>query len=241
MFASLLSVGMFRRLGRLQLPSQCRVCHAWPAQPVCEACVGQFAQPQPRCRTCAMPLPFQQPGVLRQCGACLKKPPPLERCLAAVAYAYPWSGLIQDFKFHAEPGLVRSFATLLRAAPWVEPALEAADLLLPMPLSPRRMKERGYNQALLLARRLEPRKTRADLLLRIQDTPAQHTLKRSARLTALDHAFVVEPLLISALKGRSVVLVDDVMTTGTSLFTAARVLKAAGAAQVTGLVVARTE
>jgi ComF family protein len=178
---------------------------------------------------------------MRHCGACLKNPPPLDRCLAAVAYAYPWQTLIQDYKFHAEPGLVRSFATLLRAAPWVEPALDEADLLLPMPLSATRLKERGYNQALLLARQLEPKKTRADLLIRIQDTPAQHTLKRAERLTALNHAFAVEPLLASALKGQRVVLVDDVMTTGASLYTAARVLKAAGASQVTGLVVARTE
>jgi len=178
---------------------------------------------------------------MRHCGACLKHPPPLDSCLAAVAYAYPWSTLVQDFKFHAEPGLARSFAMLLRAAPWVEPALDEANLLLPMPLSTTRLKERGYNQALLLARALEPTKTRADILLRIQDTPAQHTLKRSERLTVLNHAFAVEPLLADTLRGQRVVLVDDVMTTGASLFTAARVLKAAGVSAVTGLVVARTE
>jgi ComF family protein len=219
------------------LPSQCRVCHAWPSQPVCEACINQFAQPHTRCISCALPLP----AGMRHCGACLKNPPPLDSCLAAVAYAYPWQTLIQDYKFHAEPGLVRSFATLLRAAPWVEPALDEADLLLPMPLSTTRLKERGYNQALLLARALEPTKTRADLLLRIQDTPAQHTLKRAERLTALNHAFAVEPLLADTLRGKRVVLVDDVMTTGASLYTAARALKAAGASRVTGLVVARTE
>ncbi|MDR3370465.1 ComF family protein [Rhodoferax sp.] len=237
MFAKLISGVLPQGLKLSALPSQCRVCHSWPAQPVCEACVGQFAQPHPRCISCALPLP----AGMRHCGACLKNPPPLDRCLAAVAYAYPWQTLIQDYKFHAEPGLVRSFATLLRAAPWVEPALDEADLLLPMPLSAVRLKERGYNQALLLARQLEPKKTRADVLLRIQDTPAQHTLKRAERLTALNHAFAVEPLLASVLKGLRVVLVDDVMTTGASLYTAARVLKTAGASHVTGLVIARTE
>lgn len=224
-----------------RLPSQCRVCHSWPSQPVCEACVGQFAQPQPRCLTCALPLPAALQDKPRHCGACIKTPPPLDRCLAAVSYAYPWSTLIAHYKFHSEPGLVRSFATLLRAIPWVEPALDNADLLIPMPLSGQKLKQRGYNQALLLARALEPTKTRADILLRIQDTPAQHTLKRSERLTVLNHAFAVEPLLVHTLRGQRVVLVDDVMTTGASLFTAARVLKAAGASVVTGLVVARTE
>ena len=237
MFAKLISGALPQRLKLSALPSQCRVCHAWPAQPVCEACVSQFAQPHTRCISCALALP----AGMRHCGACLKTPPPLDHCLAAVAYAYPWHTLIQDYKFHAEPGLVRSFANLLRAAPWVEPALDEADLLLPMPLSAARLKERGYNQALLLARQLEPGKTRADVLLRIQETPAQHTLKRAERLTALDHAFAVEPLLAAVLKGQRVVLVDDVMTTGASLFTAARALKAAGASHVTGLVIARTE
>ena len=237
MFAKLIS-GVFTKLPSLPaLPSQCRVCHAWPAQTVCEACVNQFAQPHPRCRTCALPLP----GGMRQCGACLKNPPPLDHCLTAVAYAYPWSALIQDFKFHAQPGLVRSFAALLRAAPWVEPELDAAGLLIPMPLSSQRLKERGYNQAALLARQLEPAKTRTDLLLRIQDTPAQHTLKRHERLVALNDAFAMEPLLASQVRGQRVVLVDDVMTTGASLFAAARVLKTAGAGTVTGLVIARTE
>ncbi len=219
------------------LPSQCRVCHAWPAHAVCDACVSQFAQPQQRCLSCALPLP----AGMRQCGACLKAPPPLDACLAAVAYAYPWSTLIQDFKFHAQPGLVRSFATLLRAAPWVEPVLEAADCLVPMPLSDSRLRERGYNQAVLLAHQLERRKTRTDLLLRIKDTPAQHTLKRAQRLSVLADAFAMEPLLAESVKGKHILLVDDVMTTGASLFAAARVLKAGGAARVTGLVLARTE
>ena len=218
------------------LPSQCRVCHGWPAQPVCESCVARFAQPQPRCLSCAIPLPAGP----SQCGACLKQAPPLDRCLAAVDYAYPWSTLIQDYKFRDAPGLVRSFATLLRATPWVEPALEQADWLLPIPLSPRRLRERGYNQALLLARQLDANKTQADLLLRTQDTPVQHSLKRVERLHALDHAFAVPTPLCHRLEGQRVVLVDDVMTTGASLHAAARVLRAAGAAHITGLVIART-
>ncbi len=222
---------------RHRISSQCRVCHAWPAQPVCEACVAQFAQPQHRCSTCARPLP----EAVRQCGTCLKAPTALDLCLAAVPYAFPWSNLIADYKFHAQPGLVRSFATLLRSAPWVEPALERADALLPMPLSNQRLALRGYNQALLLARQLSEGKTQAKLLLRIRDTPSQHTLKRAQRLTALTDAFAVEPLKISQIKGARLVLVDDVMTTGASIFAAAQVLKVAGAAHVTGLVIARTE
>ena len=219
------------------LPGQCRVCRSWPALTVCEDCVSQFAQPHQRCKTCALPLPQ---GMLH-CGACLKSPPPLDQCLAAVAYAYPWSSLIADFKFHDQTGLVRSFATLMYATPWVEPTLDAANLVLPMPLFPQRLAARGYNQALLLARAMSAAKTRADVLLRIQDTPAQHTLKRQQRLSALDRAFALDPLLIHWVKGARIVLIDDVMTTGASLHAAARVLRGAGANHVTGLVFARTE
>lgn len=217
--------------------SQCRVCRTWPTQPVCDLCVAEFAQPQPRCRTCALPLP----AGLSQCGACLRAPPPLDLCLAAVPYAFPWAHLMADFKFNEHPALAGFFAHLLKATPWVEPALEEADLLLPMPLSNQRLQLRGYNQALLLANQLSAAKTRTDLLLRLVDTPAQHGLKRAQRLTTLNQAFAVDPLKVSAVKGARLVLVDDVMTTGASLHTAARVLKAAGAAHITGLVVARTE
>jgi len=219
------------------LPGQCRVCHAWPAQTICESCINQFAQPQSRCRTCALPLPDS----VKVCGACLKTPPALDACLAAVSYAFPWSGLIVDFKFHQQPALASTFARLLRATPWVEPALDAADIVVPMPLSNERLQSRGFNQALLLARQLARDKTDHRLLLRIRDTPAQSSLKRSDRLTLLKHAFAVDPLRVGQIKGARLVLVDDVMTTGASLTTAAKVLRAAGASHITALVIARTE
>ena len=218
------------------LSSQCRVCHAWPAQPVCEACVDQFAQPHHRCTTCAISLH----GEAEQCGACLKTSPQLDLCLTAVSYSYPWSQLIVDYKFHDHPALVRSFATLLRSTPWVEFALEQADVLIPIPLSTQRLQQRGYNQSLLLARQLNRDKTRADVLLRIKDTPSQHTLKRAQRLTSLNGAFALDPLKVNSIEGARVVLIDDVMTSGASLTTAARVLRTAGAAHITGVVFART-
>ena len=219
------------------LPSQCLVCHAWPTQSVCEACVNRFGQPQPRCQTCAVRVPV---GV-RQCGECVKAPPPLDACLAAVSYAYPWSDLILGYKFHQQPGRAGAFALLLRSTPWVEPALDAADAVVPMPLSGVRLQTRGFNQALILARQLAPDKTDPRLLLRIKDTPPQSAKKRADRLNSVKDAFAVDPLLVGKIKGARLVLVDDVMTSGASLYTAARVLRSAGAAHITGLVIARTE
>lgn len=219
------------------LPSRCAVCRAWPSQPVCDDCVARFAPPVPRCATCALPVPAD----LERCGECVLRPPPLHACLAACAYAWPWRECIAQFKFEDDAGWAAPFATLLRSTPWVEPTLERADLVLPMPLAPARLRERGFNQAHELARRLAPEKTNAALLRRIRETPPQSGLTRAERLHNLRGAFALEARHAADLRGRHVVLVDDVMTSGASLFAAARVLRAAGAAQVAAVVLARTD
>lgn len=184
-----------------------------------------------------MPVVASQP----QCGACIREPPPLDACVAAVPYAYPWAGLIVRFKFQSRPGLAVPLAAVMRHAPWVEPALEAADGVVPMPLSPQRLRSRGFNQALELARRLAPARADAALLLRIRDTAPQSALSRAQRLHNVRHAFAVEPARASALAGKRLVLVDDVMTSGASLHAAALALRQAGAAHVTAVVLARAD
>ncbi len=208
---------------------------------MCEPCVQLFAQPCARCRGCALPLPPDGTHHHGYCGACTTNPPAPDAALAAVAYAFPWSKLVLEFKFAQHPAWARSMALLMRSAPWVEPALEAADVLLPMPLSRQRLQERGFNQALLLARALAPDKTRAQVLLRVRDTPAQSSLSRAARLTNVQHAFAVEPLHRADIEGKRLVLVDDVMTSGASLAAATACLRQAGAAHITTLVFARAE
>lgn len=231
---------MFRQLLQgvsRHLPSRCAVCHAWPTHAVCEDCVAQFAQPVHRCETCALPLPAGMP----RCGACITAPPLWDAALAAVPYDYPWSGLVVEFKFQQRPAWARTLATLMRSAPWVEPALEAAHLVLPLPLSAQRLQSRGFNQALELARHLAPGKVNTELLLRVRDTPPQSSLPRHERLRSVQGAFAVEPLRSKELQGRRVALVDDVMTSGASLHAASTALRTAGAAHITVLVFARTE
>jgi ComF family protein len=178
---------------------------------------------------------------MRQCGACITEPPPVDQALAAVAYDFPWAQLMVQFKFHEYTGWASTFATLMRSAPWVEPAIEAADWLIPMPLSSTRLRERGFNQALLIARALEDRKVQAGMLLRVKESPPQSSLSRHERLNEVRGAYALEPSKAGHLLNRRVVLIDDVMTTGASLHAAAHALRRAGVAHITALVFARTE
>jgi ComF family protein len=229
--------GWWSRLGLAAPPGRCAVCGAWPSQPLCEGCAVRFGQPSHRCRHCALPLADGAPV----CGACLRTPPPLDACYAAVDYAYPWSGLVARFKFSGEAGWAPTLAARMALIPGVADEIAAAHLVLPMPLAPRRLAARGYNQALLLARAVAGGKTDPRLLLRLRETEAQVALDRKARQRNVRHAFGVDPLRARELAGRRVLLVDDVMTSGASLHAAAQALRQAGAQRVSAVVLARTE
>lgn len=218
-------------------PARCEVCRAWPAQPLCEACRDRFAQPRQRCRRCALALP----GGAELCGRCVASPPPLDACHAAVSYGYPWTGLIARYKFSGQPGWADSLAGLLATREPVRDCLAGADRVIPMPLSSGRLAVRGFNQAHELARRLSPRGVDATLALRLRDTPAQARLDREARLANMRQAFALEPARAHEARDRRIVLVDDVMTSGASLFALARVFRDAGATHVAAVVLARTE
>lgn len=158
-------------------------------------------------------------------------------------YAYPWADLVRDFKFRADTAWARSFARILRSAPWVDPAVDAADWILPMPLSAHRLRERGFNQSGLLAHALRPSQAgavREDILVRVVDTAAQSSLPYRERQANVAHAFAVHPAHFNSLRGKKLLIVDDVMTTGASLHAAARTLAHAGAAEVAAVVFART-
>ena len=186
--------------------------------------------------------PIQVPDGASLCGACLHNPPPFAHSVAAVDYAFPWSGLVAAFKFRAALELAPTLAALLvdvaRAADRPRPAL-----LLPIPLSPERLAERGMNQAWELARRVGAAldiESRADLLSRWIDTPHLADLPREQRAARIRGAFGMVPGQSQRLRGRRVALVDDVMTSGATVAEAARVLLAAGASEVHVWVVART-
>jgi ComF family protein len=234
----LLFTRLFEATAASQIATQCAVCRGWDDQRVCASCTGRFIVAGPRCVRCALRVPA---GV-SECGACLKRPPLFDSAVAALDYGHPWDRLIARFKFNAALDLTRTFVRLMETAS-AACGGPRKGLLLPVPLSDKRLRERGYNQSWELARRLRrPADCRADphLLLRIRESPHQLSLPLDDRAANVKDVFAIEPRRRHEVKGRTVTLVDDVMTTGATVSEAARVLRDAGAAEVHVLVLART-
>jgi ComF family protein len=173
------------------------------------------------------------------CMACLMDPPPWQRCIAALPYAPPWSDLITTFKYQGEAGLVRFLAQQMGGCEDIQHLISQADWLLPVPLSAQRLRERGFNQSLLLAQLLSPQKTRVDALHRLRHTLSQAGMTRADRLHNLAHAFACNARHMAHLQAKRVVLVDDVLTTGSTLKACTQTLLAAGVTQVDCIVLAR--
>lgn len=206
----------------------------------------RFGKPCRRCSTCALEIAAERQHT--QCARCLREPFGLDACFAALPYAFPWAELVSRYKFDSQTGWASFMASTLLGQPAVRDflnQLEPDDWLLPLPLSTERLGWRGFNQAWELTRALQRQSacratSDASLLLRIRHTRPQSELKRNARLENLKGAFGVAPLRAAELKGRRVVLVDDVMTSGASLLTAASALRLAGATHVSAVVLTRT-
>lgn len=223
------------------LPSQCAICHRWPGPRICKDCSLRWAAPTHRCHTCAMPLPAAAPI----CGACLQHPAHLQRCIAVLDYAYPWQEIIGRYKFQSDLGLVRSLGRLLANHAEVQQLLHSSDAVLPVPASAERIRERGFDHTALLVRSLLSQTDCALPLLthavqRQHLAQSQHASARAQRLRQLRGVFSIAPAKQSAVAGRRLVLLDDVMTTGATLNALADCLLHAGAASVSAVVLART-
>jgi ComF family protein len=216
----------------------CLVCRSGCVGGFCDDCLARFALPVHRCDGCALGVPAGQ----ARCGACLLAPPLQRRSLAALHYAFPWDGLVQRFKYREAPELALPLVGRLQAAVQAAGPL-GADLLVPVPVSAAKLRERGYNQAWELARRLGPRlgvPAEARALQRLLDGPSQQGGSRAERRAQVRDAFAVPRAAAPRLAGRHVALVDDVMTTGATAEAATAALLRGGAASVQVWVLART-
>jgi len=248
--------GWLRRWSLRLLPPRCLLCRAPGAEgrELCADCARDLPWNRTACARCALPLPPTEitsaAGAAtdaRVCGDCQQHPPAFDRLIAPFRYAYPLDGLITRFKFHHDlaAGVLLAdlmgdaLATECSAATASTAAPARPDGLVPVPLHARRLRERGYNQSLELAKRLAPAlalRIDADALVRRRATAAQSDLDAAERRRNVRDAFVADPARV---RDRHIALVDDVATTAATANECAHALKTAGARTVTILVIAR--
>ena len=222
---------MLKTLGSLLFGGSCYLCRGRAESVLCRACDADLPRlAAPACPRCALASPG---GAV--CGRCLTRPPAYDATQAALAYAFPADVLIQALKFRGELALAPFLGSLLSKCI----ASKDVDCIVPVPLSSQRLRSRGYNQALEIARgiskatgvRLAP-----ELCERSRDTAVQMELPLAERTANVRGAFHC-PALVG---GKTVAVLDEVMTTGATLDEIAATLKRAGAARVVNWVVART-
>jgi ComF family protein len=233
----------------LLFPPRCEVCGSFLGigtgreglrKVFCDSCLERFVSIEtPICPICGVPFSSQGPD--HYCESCLRRPPAYDCIRALFRYEGPVSAAVHAYKFRNTIRLAGALGPVMGqyAEGWLGHNPEY--LAVPVPLYPKRLRKRGFNQSALLARHVA-RAASMDLDLytfrRVRDTPAQSTLGKRARRHNVRGAFyVTDP---EKFDGKTVVLVDDVATTGSTLHECAVVLKRAGADAVLCLVFART-
>jgi ComF family protein len=215
------------------LPQRCVLCAApASAQMLCAGCERDLPwHSAKQCPVCALPI-----GNGDICGACLKTPPAFDGSYALLEYRFPVSAVLQRYKYSGFLAVSGLMGHLL--ARELMPAARP-DIIIPMPLHPSRLKERGFNQASEIARIVAQQldiPLATHICSRTRPTPPQAGLAVKERRRNMKGVFACS----QSLAGQHVALLDDVMTTGASLDALARTVKNAGAARVDCWVIART-
>jgi ComF family protein len=230
-----------RRLVDLLMPPTCMSCGVEVATPLshCAACWSALPMlAGAQCDSCGVPLPIAW-QTESHCLGCLAEPPRFDRARAPFLYDGPARQTVLAFKHGREAYAAPMATAMLRA--WNGDAL-GDHLVVPVPLHRWRLWSRGYNQAALLARAVAQQAGAGldlDALVRLRNTPSSRGLNRAARRRNVEGAFRVSREAAARLKGRKLLLVDDVMTSGATASAAAGALRRAGAMRVDVLIYAR--
>ena len=237
-------IQLLRTASKLFFPASCLVCHATLASRqdlhLCPRCLADFSLIQPPyCRCCGQIFP-DTAGSNHLCSVCLTTPYYFSKARAILAYKEPAASLVHSFKYGGQTTAFSTFRELWQQT-GLKNDLDRPDVIIPVPLHVKRLQERGFNQALLLAEILfddQREKIRPNILKRQINTPHQTTLSGKARRQNLKNAFIFTGK--ERLKGKKIVLIDDVFTTGSTLNECSRVLSKAGANDIQVITLARS-
>ncbi len=225
------------------LPCSCVLCGKTCKTLVCPECHLQFFKDSTsRCVQCAIPL-LSTSANPQHCGDCLSTAPNFDHTIVVCNYVAPSDQLILAYKFGHRLAIAALFAEMLRDAALKEHQQSLCDVLCPVPLGRQRLIERGFNQSLEIAKPLSHHLGVAlypALLHRSRETAQQSSLHPDDRHKNVRNAFTIDSTAIELIRGKHVGVVDDVMTTGTTLNEIASILKRFGAAKVSNYVFART-
>ena len=230
----------FKALLDLLLPSFCLACDkplgTLPELLFCPECLERLRFIEsPLCPCCGR-VYLVAPGGDHHCGTCLATPYHFSRARAIFLYQEPLKEVIHRFKYQGKTACLPSFARFARNLPQLG-EVQGADWIVPVPLHPTRLQERGFNQALLLAKAFPEAALAREAVVRTRHTAPQVGLNPKERQANVKGAFAVpDPAQV---KGKSVLLIDDLYTTGSTVKECARVLRRAGASRVEVLTVAR--
>ncbi len=233
--------GWLSAVKNLLFPLSCAVCSCLVSgddQGICNSCLHDIAYIKtPCCSVCGCEMADSTAGD-HLCGNCLRTLPPYAEARAVARYQEPVVTFLHSLKYGGDLTVLPSLERIIRAGKTNH--LAADEWIVPVPLHLKRLRQRGFNQAVLLAEILYPNdkeRIQVDLLQRVRDTDPQTGLDGTARRKNLRHAFTVSGA--GKLQGRSVLLVDDVLTTGSTVSECSRVLLHAGAKAVKVLTLAR--
>lgn len=205
----------------------------------CERCWPQLKFiTEPKCQICSYPFEIEIKHIKPLCAACLTKPPAYDKAVTIFLYNDIIRKAISDLKYNDQIFLAKKFARLLQEKAKNE--IADCDLIGAVPLHIRKLQKRKFNQAVLLGKNLAKKKFVNDLLWRVADTTPQVTLKYKDRKKNLKRAFLVNAKYRDSLRGKKILLIDDVMTTGATLENCAKALRKCGAAKITALTIAKT-
>jgi len=192
----------------------------------------------PKCKTCSYPFELNLSDISKICANCLKNPPFFDETISIYRYNDVIGNAIANYKYRDQTHLAKIFAKILVSK--AQNFIDDCDIICAIPLHKNKLKIRKFNQSTLIAKHINSHKTVFDLIIRVKEQESQVKLSQKKRIKNLKRAFILNPKYRGKINEKNILLIDDVITTSTTINSVSRVLKKNGAKKVKVLTIAKT-